>query len=148
MPPTKTSANLTLFYESTSGDDWHNNSGWLVGDPCVGEWFGVDAGAMSSTVLPNLRNFPTNLAGGDLFEDFDVLAPTTTTTEPAVPTSFTCPPDFPYMQFWKSDPAQDTYCYKHPGGTGAACNIVTMFVPPAGHTWGHNNAIPDCDTLL
>lgn len=29
---------LSLLYRSTNGDHWHNNQGWLTGDPCDGTW--------------------------------------------------------------------------------------------------------------
>eukprot|EP00966_Prymnesium_polylepis_P300826 6951394-Prymnesium_polylepis.1 len=29
---------LSLFYRTTNGAQWHNNEGWLTGDPCDGTW--------------------------------------------------------------------------------------------------------------
>ena len=29
------------FYNSTEGDNWINNSGWNVGDPCADTWYGL-----------------------------------------------------------------------------------------------------------
>lgn len=29
---------LSLFYRSLNGDNWKQNQGWLVGDPCGGTW--------------------------------------------------------------------------------------------------------------
>ncbi|MFC1776890.1 fibronectin type III domain-containing protein [Pseudomonadota bacterium] len=37
-------AALTEFYNSTGGDNWTDNSNWLVGDPCSNFWFGVECG--------------------------------------------------------------------------------------------------------
>ena len=32
---------LVQLYESTDGGNWKNSSGWLTGDPCENDWFGV-----------------------------------------------------------------------------------------------------------
>ena len=32
---------LVELYESTDGGNWKNSSGWLTGDPCENDWFGV-----------------------------------------------------------------------------------------------------------
>ncbi|MCP4046103.1 MAG: hypothetical protein GY732_08960 [Gammaproteobacteria bacterium] len=37
-------AALTELYNSTGGDNWTDNSNWLVGDPCADSWFGVVCG--------------------------------------------------------------------------------------------------------
>ena len=32
---------LRVLYNTTQGGDWANNTNWMKGDPCVGEWHGV-----------------------------------------------------------------------------------------------------------
>ena len=32
---------LQALYQSTNGPQWNNKTGWLKGDPCASEWFGV-----------------------------------------------------------------------------------------------------------
>lgn len=32
---------LLDFYYSTNREGWTNSTGWLIGDPCVNEWYGV-----------------------------------------------------------------------------------------------------------
>ena len=32
---------LKLFYKETNGLFWINNNNWLIGDPCINNWFGV-----------------------------------------------------------------------------------------------------------
>jgi hypothetical protein len=32
---------LVDLYHSTNGEDWTTSTNWLVGDPCLGNWFGV-----------------------------------------------------------------------------------------------------------
>ena len=34
-------AALEAFYQSTNGAKWSNNSGWMKGDPCQDQWFGL-----------------------------------------------------------------------------------------------------------
>lgn len=35
---------LIALYNSTGGDNWTNNSNWLIGDPCLDDWHGVGCG--------------------------------------------------------------------------------------------------------
>jgi len=51
---------LIKVYEDTNGDDWTNNSNWLVGDSCVNNWYGVNCSASYITEL-NLQS--NNLTG-------------------------------------------------------------------------------------
>ena len=42
---------LVSFYNSTSGDDWRNNTNWLSGDPCTNNWFGIDCNITNTNVI-------------------------------------------------------------------------------------------------
>eukprot|EP01094_Clydonella_sp_ATCC50884_P016195 TRINITY_DN2693_c0_g1_i1.p1 TRINITY_DN2693_c0_g1~~TRINITY_DN2693_c0_g1_i1.p1 ORF type:complete len:538 (+),score=141.00 TRINITY_DN2693_c0_g1_i1:147-1760(+) len=42
---------LKDLYESTNGDDWHDNSNWMHGDPCAREWYGVQCTLSVSLVM-------------------------------------------------------------------------------------------------
>jgi Leucine-rich repeat (LRR) protein len=42
---------LIALYNSTDGDNWDNNTGWGIGDPCDPEWYGVDCDAGHVTGL-------------------------------------------------------------------------------------------------
>jgi hypothetical protein len=35
---------LVALYNSTDGDNWINNTNWLIGDPCLDSWYGVGCG--------------------------------------------------------------------------------------------------------
>ena len=56
---------LKEFFMITGGSNWINQQGWLKGDPCKDQWFGVccnDNGKVSELNLPNNRlvgEFPT-----------------------------------------------------------------------------------------
>lgn len=47
--PTERDA-LVALYNSTDGDNWKDNTNWLVGDPCIDLWFGVKCDGSFSVV--------------------------------------------------------------------------------------------------
>lgn len=53
---------LEALYNSTAGANWTNNTNWLVGDPCLDNWYGVVCDASNTNVTElNLGN--NNLIG-------------------------------------------------------------------------------------
>ncbi|WP_223788748.1 fibronectin type III domain-containing protein [Marinicella meishanensis] len=59
IPQNQRDALVTL-YESTQGDQWHENLNWLNGDPCDDQWFGL---ICSNNKLVELRLSGNNLSG-------------------------------------------------------------------------------------
>ena len=56
---------LVRLYEATNGDNWLNNDNWLVGEPCVNNWYGIECdnyilGGEGVTFIQLQRN---NLSG-------------------------------------------------------------------------------------
>ena len=56
---------LVRLYEATNGDNWFNNDNWLVGEPCVNNWYGIECdnyigGGEGVTFIQLQRN---NLSG-------------------------------------------------------------------------------------
>ena len=53
---------LVALYNSTDGANWINSSNWLVGDPCVDDWFGVTCDA-TDTLVTRVNLASNNLVG-------------------------------------------------------------------------------------
>ncbi|GAA4823198.1 hypothetical protein GCM10011365_24090 [Marinicella pacifica] len=42
---------LVALYNSTDGDNWNENTNWLVGDPCDNSWYGITCGVDTVTKI-------------------------------------------------------------------------------------------------
>ena len=57
---------------------------------------------------------------------------------------YQCPPKYPHLLAYHSNPMHGLWCFASKDGTGPSCNIVTLAPPPRGKTWGSNPNVPNC----
>lgn len=59
---------LVSFYDTLNGDNWRFNDNWLVGDPCVNQWYGVGCNTEGNII--SLHFFENHMVGAfpDEFE--------------------------------------------------------------------------------
>ena len=53
---------LTDFYTDFNGPGWSNSTGWLSGDPCINNWFGVSCDGLDrvTSLVLNLNSLQFN----------------------------------------------------------------------------------------
>lgn len=54
---------LVALYNSTDGDNWNDNTNWLVGDPCDNNWYGVSCFVVEQITRLNFGFNGNNLTG-------------------------------------------------------------------------------------
>jgi Leucine-rich repeat (LRR) protein len=69
---------LIDFYMNTDGDNWENNTGWLLGDPCLDQWHGVSCDASDNITALELQfnnifgTIPSNFSDLNLLVKLDL----------------------------------------------------------------------------
>ena len=64
---------LVDFYNGFNGDNWRFHDNWLVGDPCLNQWYGVQCNVKGQVIV--LHFFENHLVGafGESFSDLIYL---------------------------------------------------------------------------
>ena len=54
-------AALVAFYKAFNGDNWRFYDNWLVGDPCVNQWYGIGCNTEGNVI--SIHFFENHLVG-------------------------------------------------------------------------------------